>query len=121
MKKNMIVNLVLAAFLTCLDSIVMIEFLINVVLYDQLYDRIGRAAYYLTEDAREVLGNYVIPPFCLIIIVGIVVIFICSIVRRIKKIISWKEFFIECACTVSGIIIGDSLALLYFVIRIMTL
>lgn len=121
MKKNMIINLALSTFLTCLDSIVFIEFLINVVLYDQLYDHIGRAAYYLTEDAREVLGNYVIPLFYLIIIVCIVGIFISSIVRRIKKIISWKEFFIECACTVSGIIIGNSLSVLYFFIRIIIL
>lgn len=119
----MIINMVLAAFLACLYSIAMIEFFINVVLYDQLYDRIGSAVHYLIEDAafREVLGNYVFPIACLIVIVGIVGIFISSIVRRIKKIISWKEFFIECAGTVSGIIIGDSLTFIYFCIRIMTL
>lgn len=128
MKKHLIFNFVLAAFLTCLYAVGVIEFLINVVLYDQLYDHIGSAVHYIIEDAankgvllRDVLGNYVVPLFCLIIIVGIVGIFICSIVRRIKKIISWKEFFMECACTVSGIILGDSLSILYFFIRIMTL
>lgn len=108
MKKSMIVNLLLGIFLNCLYSILFIELLINDILYNGVY-------------FGEVLGDYVIPLFCMITIVGMIGIFISSIVRRIKKIISWKEFFIECACTVSGIMIGVDLTLIYLVIRIMTL
>lgn len=108
MKKNMINNLVLSIFLTCLYAILMFELLIEEVLYDGVH-------------FGEVLGNYVFPLACIITMVGIIGMFIISIVRRIKKIISWKEFFIECVYIVAGIGVGTALSALYLVIRIMNL
>lgn len=111
MKKNMIINLVLSIFLTCLYAILMFELLIEEVLYDGVH----------FGDFGEVLGNYVFPLACIITMVGIIGMFIISIVRRIKKIISWKEFFIECVYIVAGIGVGTALSALYLVIRIMNL
>lgn len=108
MEKNMIINLVLSIFLSCLYSILFIELLIDKILYNGVH-------------FGEVLGDYVIPLFCIITIVGMIGIFISSIVRRIKKIISWKEFFIECVFIVAGIDVGTTLSALYLVIRIMNL
>lgn len=102
----MIGKFLLSIFLTCLECILLIESIIGTVLYD--WGSFGGG-----------LGNDMVSLILLIPLVGVMGIFLSSIVWRIKKMINWKEFFIECAYVVAGIGVGAALSTLYLVIRIM--
>ena len=108
MKKSMIVKFVLSIFLTCMECILLMESIIGAVLFD--WGSFGGG-----------LGNDMISLFLIIPLVGVIGIFLSSIVWHLKKMISWKEFFIECAYVVAGIGVGVAISTFYLVIRIMIL